>query len=77
MRFISLLPVALGLASVANAAPQETGTSQAAAPSQPASEPKAKPAEPKKICRREAVAGSNIKEKVCMTAEQWRRQQDN
>ena len=82
MRFMILLPVALGIASIANASPPEAAVAQppAAAPAaeaQPAAAPKAKPAEPKKICRREAIAGSNLKEKICMTAEQWRRQQDN
>ena len=75
MRSLVLLPVMLGAASLASAAPQEPASSQTQAPAvdESASEPKAKPVEPRKICRRESVSGSNVREKICLTAEQWKR----
>ena len=78
MRFVILLPLVFGAASIASAAPQAPAASQEpSAAQQPAAEPKAKPAEPRKICRREVVSGSNMKEKICLTAEQWKRFRDN
>jgi hypothetical protein len=44
-----------------------------------ASDDKKKPADPNAIvCKREKVSGSNMKQRVCMTAAQWeeRREQD-
>ena len=64
-----MLILALSLALSAAAAPE-------AAASPPATN-EAKPAKPKMVCRADRSSGSRLKNRICMTQEQWDAQKGN
>lgn len=70
--------ISLVLAAALFAAGEPAAAPAAAAAPAPAAEKSAKPNKDGLVCRKEAVAGSRMKSRICMTQAEWdQRQRDD